>query len=139
MAPTIPQIMSGLETRLATVSGLRTAEYMADQINPPQAIIGVPPVDNYHKTFQRGRMDLSISVYVLVSANLDRVGQLLLAEYANPTGDKSIVSAIYGDRTLGGVVEDCMVRDFRPLGMEEVGQIGYYGGVFSLMIVAVGS
>lgn len=137
--PTLPQVMDALAVRLDTIEGLRVAAYMADQINPPQAIIGVPPIDNYHKTFQRGRMELSLSVYVLVSANLDRVGQQLMASYANPTGSQSVVTAIYGDRTLGGTVEDCMVRSFRPLGMEEVGQIGYYGGVFDVMVIALGS
>lgn len=43
MAPTIEQVMLGIEARLDTITGLRTSEYSADQINPPQAIVGVPP------------------------------------------------------------------------------------------------
>ncbi|HET6737749.1 MAG TPA: hypothetical protein VFH76_02410 [Kribbella sp.] len=137
-APTIAEVMQGFETRLLTIEGLRVASYIADQINPPQATIGVPPVD-YHKTFQRGRMQLDGEIYVFVSGVLDRVGQSLLAEYANPTGAKSVIAAVYGDKSLGGVVEDTFIRSFRPLGMEEVGLIGYFGGVFEWSVVAQGS
>lgn len=138
-APTIAQIMAGIETRLNTITGLRVMAYTADQINPPQATVGVPPVENYHTTFQRGRMQLDLEIYIFVSAALDRTGQVALAEYANPTGAKSVIAAIYGDRTLSGTVEDCIVRSFRPLGMEEVGLIGYYGGVFEISVIAEGS
>lgn len=137
MAPTIEQIMLGVETRLKTITGLRAEEYVPDSINPPCAIVGVPPVE-YHATFGNGHMKLPCTVTVLVSAALDRQGQLKLAGYVNPTGATSIKAAIEGDSTLGGVVSDCKVMSFRPLGIEEVGVVGYYGGVFDLLIVATG-
>lgn len=137
-APTIEQIMLGIETRLKTITGLRVAEYVADQINPPAAVVGVPEIDSYHATMGRGRFTLEPTVTVFTSAALDRVGQLKLASYANPTGANSVVAAIEGDKTLGGVVEDCIVVSFRPLGMEEVGVIGYYGGEFTLRTIASG-
>lgn len=130
--------MLGIETRLATISGLRTSEITPDQINPPQAIVGVPDIPEYRLTFGRGRFQLAPTVTVLVSAALDRIGQLKLASYANATGASSIPAAIEGDRTLGGIVEECFVEDFRVLGFEEVGAIGYYGGVFQLRVVAPG-
>lgn len=140
MAPTIADIMRGLEVRLATIDGLRVAsDGQPDQINPPAAIVQVPPIDNYHATFQRGRLVLSPTVLVLVSAAVSRVGQMALAEYADPTGPRSVVTALEGDKTLGGVAEDLVVRSFRPLGLEDVGEIGYFGGLFTLMVIAVGS
>lgn len=138
-APTLAELMQGLEDRLQTISGLRTAAFLADAINPPMAIVGVSPVDNYHQTMGRGRMDLSFSIYILVSGALDRVGQMALAGYANPTGATSIVSALYGDKTLGGKAEDIHVRSFRPLGTEEVNLIGYFGGLFDVRVIALGS
>ena len=138
MAPTIAQVMQGIETRLATISGLRVNDVKADQINPPAAIVGVPPIPSYHATMARGKFLVEPTVTVLVSAAYDRTGQLALASYADPTGATSVLSAIEGDRTLGGVVDDCIVIDFRPLGLEEVGLIGYYGGVFTLRAVATG-
>jgi len=138
MAPTIEQVMLGIETRLKTISGLRVEEFAPDQINPPQAVIGVPPVPSYHATMGRGRFTLEPTVTIFVSKSWNRTGQLKLASYANPTGDSSVVTAIEADKTLGGVVDDCFVVDFQPLGLEEVGLIGYYGGVFTLRAIASG-
>lgn len=138
-APTIAEVMAGIETRLNTISGLRVTDYAADQINPPAAMVTVPPITSYHATMKSGRMMLEPSVLVFVSGALDRVGQLLLAEYANPTGAKSIKAAIEADPTLGGKVDDCKVMSFRPMSMQEVGMIHYYGGVFELKAVADGS
>lgn len=138
MAPTIEQVMVGIETRLATISGLRVTEYVADQINPPHAIVGVPPIPEYRSTMGRGVFTLEPTVTVLVSAAYDRAGQLKLASYANVTGASSIPAAIEADRTLGGLVDECWVLSFAPLGMEEVGYIGYYGGIFQLRTVARG-
>lgn len=138
-APTVLQVMQGIEERLNTIDGLRASYFVADQINPPQAVVGVPPIEDYRATMRRGRWQLQPQVYIFVSATLDRAGQAALAGYADVSGDTSIPAAIEGDRTLGGVVEDCVVDSFRPLGMEEVGLIGYYGGVFDLRVIAPGS
>ena len=139
MATTITQIMQGIETRLATISGLRVAEYKPGQVNPPQAVVGVPPIPEYHKTMRMGKFTIDPTVTVFVSAAYDRVGQLKLAGYADPAGSTSIRAAIEGDKTLGGVADDCIVVSFRPLGLEEVGALGYYGGLFVLRAVASGA
>lgn len=141
MAPTIEQIMDGIETRLATITGLRVSDVSPGQISPPCAIVGVPSVTDYHATFGSARMKLDdLTVTVLVSAAApDRVSQKKLAGYANPTGDTSVKAAIEADKTLGGVVDDCIVTSFRPLGLEEVGALGYYGGIFQLRAIAIGA
>ncbi|MEU8055710.1 hypothetical protein [Microbispora bryophytorum] len=138
MAPSIIEILEGIESRLATIPGLRTSEIVPDQVNPPIAVVGVPPISNYHATMGRGKFALEPTVTVIVSSAMDRSGQRALAEYANPTGDKSIVAAIEGDKTLGGVVDDCIVVSFDPLGLESVGAVDYYGGLFTLRVVASG-
>lgn len=139
-APSVADIMRGLEARLRTIPGLRVPEDgQPDAINPPTAIVGIPAVDNYHATMRRGRMLVSPTVLVLVSAAVSRVGQIELTEYAAPAGPKSVVAAVEADRTLGGAAEAAVVRSFRPLGLEEVGEIGYFGGLFTVTVVALGS
>lgn len=143
--PTVVQVMEGIAARLDTIEGLRVESYVADQINPPQAVVGPPPIENYRLAFRRGTWELRPQVYILVSATLDRIGQTALASYADVSGPTSIPAAIEGDRatvgaqTLDGLVHDCVVESFRPLGMEEVGLIGYYGGVFELRVIASGT
>lgn len=137
MAATIEQIMGGLEARLATVSGLRTKDIAPDNPAVPCAFPLVPPI-TYRETFGRGTYSLNFRIVVLVSAALDRVGQFKLAGYANPRGDTSIITAIEGDKTLGGIVSDTVVDTFDPDGLQDVGLIGYYGGVFNLRVIASG-
>lgn len=137
MAATIEQIMSGLETRLATISGLNTRDIAPDNPMVPCAFPLVPPI-TYRETFGRGTYSLNFRIVVLVSAALDRVGQFKLAGYANPRGATSIITAIEGDKTLGGIVSDTVVDNFDPTGLDEVGLIGYYGGVFNVRVIASG-
>lgn len=138
-AATIHDIMLGIETRLATISGLRVSEILPDQINPPQALVGPPEIPEYRTTFRRGLFTVSPIVTILVSASYDRTGQVNLTKYMDVTGPQSIPAAIEGDRTLGGLADECYVSSFQRLGMEEVNRIGYYGGAFTLFVRAKGT
>lgn len=135
---TVQQVMEGIEARLLTIEGLRVAPYAPDSINPPQAIVGVPPVD-YRLSFgDSGELQINPTITILVSAALDRVGQMKLASYVNKTGDQSVYAAIEADKTLGLANVECLVRSFQSLGMQDVGVLGYYGGVFQLTCLATG-
>jgi hypothetical protein len=140
MSPTsIVELLQAIEARLSTIPGLRVSDVVPDAINPPQAIIGVPEITSYRETMGRARWVLTPTVTVLVSkAGPGRSGQLKLAAYASTTGPDSIPAAIESDQTLGGFAEAAIVESFRPLGMEEVGIIGYDGGVFGLKVVIPG-
>lgn len=138
MASTIEQIMQAIGTAVATIDGLNVRAFSPGQITPPTACVMVPTIPKYHATMQRARYDLEFDLWVLTSAGLDETGQYKLAGYANPSGTGSIVSAIEVDKKLGGVVQDIHVVSFRPLGVEEVGAIGYFGGVFTLECQALG-
>lgn len=136
---TIQEVMEGIEARLETIEGLRVAAYVADQINPPQAIVGVPPVPDYRRVFgPAGQLMIEPTITILVSAALDRVGQMKLASYVDKTGAQSVFAAIDADKTLGLTDVDCQVKSFQPLGLRDVGLIGYYGGVFQLACIATG-
>lgn len=138
-ATTIHEVMLGIETRLATISGLRVSEILPDQVNPPQALVGPPDIPEYRTTFRRGLFTVNPTVTILVSAAYDRTGQVNLTKYMDVSGPQSIPAAIEGDRTLGGKVAECYVASFQRLGMEDVNKIGYYGGVFTLFCRAKGN
>lgn len=138
-APTVEQIMVGIQTRLQTISGLRTDTGSTAQVNPPMAIVALPAIENYHAAFAHGKVSLRPEVTILVSDAYSRTADLLLAAYVDPVGAKSIHAAIEGDKTLGGVVDDCIVVSFRPVSREEFGLIGYYGGIFTLQLIATGA
>lgn len=134
-APTIRAVLTAIEGQLATIDGLHTSDYAPGQIQPPHALVLAPPISSYFVGYGDRRPILEVSVTVLVSAALDRVGQLALADYADPDSATSIPKAIAANPTLGGVVNQCQVTSFEPLGSEDVGLLGYYGGRFVLRTV----
>lgn len=137
-APTLTQIMQGIETRLKTISGLRTGAFRPDQVNPPHAFVSIPSID-YHNAFAHGTVRVDPVVTVLFSRSLDRIGQPGLAAYRDVTGTKSIHSAIEGDRTLGGLSGcDCTVVSSKE-GDLTVGTVQFYGAQFTLHVVASGA
>ncbi len=135
---TIEDILKALETRLETIPGLRASDIVPGQINPPQAIVGVPEITSYRETMGRGYWTIRPTVTVFVSAGVDRAGQLKLAKYASVSGSESIPVILESDQTLGGVAKTVVVESFRPLGFEEYGELGYYGGVFTVKITVSG-
>jgi hypothetical protein len=140
MALDIIAVMVALRDRLRTIDGLRAHEYEPDQINPPVAFPLVPAISSYRETMRRGTLVVPMQIAVLVGAQVDRVGQRRLAEFANPVGDRSIRAALEdGDKTLGGLIHDLVVDSFEPRGLEEVGLINYYGGLFSVRVIASGA
>jgi hypothetical protein len=133
---TLTEVMRGLEDRLRTIPGLRVPrDGQPDTIDPPAAVVGVPPIPSYRTAMQRGAFLINPTVLVLVSATVSRAGQMALAGYADVSGPQSIPAAIEADRTLGGTVADCVVTSFDPTGLEDVGQLGFYGGLFRLTVI----
>ncbi len=137
-APTIQAILTGIKTQLSTISGLRTNDYVPDALNPPQAVVDFPNPITYHEAFAHGKMRLDPTVIILVSRALDRIGTAALSSYASPTGANSIHAAIELDKTLGGVVDDCIVFEFRRLNQQEIDALQFFGGVFTLHVIAPG-
>jgi len=139
-APSIQQILDGVEAVLRGIDGLRVSDYSPGQVTPPQAIVTVPPID-YRLVFGGRRWRLDMTITVLTSAALDRAGQRRLAAFADHTGPRSLFAAFGGagtGTTLGGLVDVAYISAFTPLGLEQVGQIGYFGGEFTLTVVAGG-
>lgn len=139
MALDIVELMTAFQDRLKTIDGLRAANYAPDKPNPPIAFPLVPTIPSYREAMRRGLIVIPMQIAVLTGAQVDRVGQHALAAYANPTGAKSIRAALEdGDKTFGGLVDDVVVDSFDPRGLEEVGLLNYYGGVFNLRVMAPG-
>ena len=134
MASTIAAVRAAIQARLETITALNTAPFIPSSITFPMAVVGVPPIPNYHETMQRGYFELDFPITVMVSKALDQKSQDDLTAYADITGTNSIINAIYGDKTLGGTVEDCKLVSFLPITNADVGVFGYLGGLFTLRV-----
>lgn len=139
MAIDLEVFLTNLETRLKTIDGLNVSFEPPNAITPPYAWIGMPPLPNYHMTMNKARIELRPTITLLVSKAQTRSGTLALARFANPTGAQSISACLEGDRTVAGTTEEFVVESFRPLGEEDVGALGYWGGQFTVLCVARGN
>ena len=135
----LPTLLTAIKDSLAGITDLNIRDFAPDQVTPPVAWVDLPPIPDYFKTMNKARVELAPTVTVATSRVLDRGGQMKLAGYANPAGATSVHAALMADRTLGGNAEECVVAAFRPLGRLEVAQVGYFGGVFTLMVIARGN
>lgn len=109
MPATVSQVATGLQARLATITGLRTFNYQPEQENPP---FGYPQLNsiNYHRAYSGGDVVMDWTVYVVVGRWLDRTAHAALDDYLSYSGAKSVRAAIEADPTLGGVCSTLIVR-----------------------------
>ena len=104
MPATVSQVATGLATRLATISGLRTSTYQPEQLNPPFAFPTLNSIQ-YHKAFGGGDVVMDWTVNVIVGRYVDRNAFATLDGFLSYSGATSIRAAIEGDKTLGGVCQ----------------------------------
>jgi len=131
MGATVVNLRTGLATRLATITGLRTHATIPDQVNPPCAIVGAPEVD-YDRTMGRGLDAYRTTIRLLVSRATDRGAQNALDAYLAPSGAGSIKTAVEGDQTLGGNFDVTRVTRAFGYGVYDVGGVLYLGCDFAV-------
>ena len=133
--PTFSQLRTGLATNLATISGLRTANLIPDQVNPPIAII-TPETITYDTSFARGLDEYNFTILVVVHRVAERSAQSSLDAFCNPTGSTSIKTAIESDRSLGGKAQTLRVTNLRTYQALSVGDVDYLAAEFSVVVYA---
>ena len=132
----IKDIRAGLGKNLRdNIPGLRVAETIPDQPNPPMAVISLESV-NYDQTFQRGMSEYNFTVSVLAGRVSERNAQSRLDSYIDP-GSATIKNAIESDRSLGSAVFDVRVSEMSNIGAVNLGETVYLGADFSVQVYAL--
>lgn len=106
---TVTQIKDGLQTRLATISGLRAYAQQPDNVNAPFAWPMLESI-TYNGAMGGGLVIHTFQVSVVVGRAAERSAQTALDGYLSYQGATSVRAAIEGDRTLGGVVQNLIVE-----------------------------
>ena len=86
----VSELRDGLKANLATITGLRTADTVPDNPNPPIAIV-LPQSVQYDNAFQHGMNTYTFSVLVIVNRVSERTAQNSLDAYVSGTGSKSVL------------------------------------------------
>lgn len=132
----VSDLRTGLATNLSTISGLRTAATVPDQINPPIAVV-MPTSITYDTAFARtGGDEYEFSVMVIVGRVDERMAQNKLDAYCSGTGSQSIKAAIESNRTLGGKAFDCRVTSLRNYTQVSVADVTYLAADFAVQVYA---
>ena len=131
----ITAIRDGIATNLATISGLRTASEIPDNVSPPIAVVSFQSVD-YDGAFQQGVSTYSFIVSVIVGRAAERTSQRKLNAYAS-TGAGGIKDAIESDRTLSGSAYDVRVEAMTNISAVSLGgDISYLSADFVVTVLA---
>ena len=105
----ITDIRNGIETRLNTISGLQVYDHEPDAtMATPAASIafdGWTPGETFRGASNPGARTYHWVVTLRLSGAIPEEQWKALDDYIVPTGSKSILAAIDGDGTLGGIVD----------------------------------
>ena len=132
---TLSELRTGLATRLATITGLRTSAQIPEQPNPPQAIV-YPQRITYDGAFSRGHDEYLFTILVVVGRAGERSAQTALDAYCSGSGASSIKTAVEADSTLGGKAFDCRVTEMTGQGSLTVGDATYLTAEFTVQVIA---
>jgi hypothetical protein len=128
----LAQIRQGLAKNLSTIRGLRVAETIPDQVNPPVAIIELQTAD-YDGALRGGLTTYTFQVSVIVGRVSERTAQRTLDAYITP-GVGSIKDAIESDRSLDGSADTVRVERMGNYGSVTIGDVTYMAADFTVTI-----
>ena len=128
----IAAIRQGLGANLGTIRGLRVAETIPDQVNPPQAVVALQSVA-YDGALRGGLTTYSFMVTVIVGRMSERTAQRVLDGYISP-GTGAIKDAIQSDKTLGGSCYDVRVEAMSSVGSLTIGEVNYLAADFTVTV-----
>lgn len=135
MPASVGAVATAIATRLGTVSGLRTFAFTPDQLNPPVAYPVLESVD-YHEAFGGGDVVMAWTVVLVASRWSERTSYATLDAWMSYDGAQSIRAAIESDRTLGGVVQTCLLSSSASIGSVSQGEAEFLSVEFSLTVHA---
>lgn len=132
---TMAQIRTGLATNLATISGMRTAEVIPDNPQPPVAVFELDRVE-YDQAMKNGLTIYRFTVQVIVGRASARSAQRWLDALIPPEGVSSVKAAIESNRTFSGVIQDCRVESMPAIGSVQMNDQTYLAAQFDVAIYA---
>lgn len=135
MAGEASSIQESLGMRLATIPGLRVADHLPEQINPPMAVIQLQTV-TYHRAMKGGLSEWEFTISLVAGRMGDRPAQRQLDSWMSWDGSQSVRAAIEGDTTLGGSCSTLKVADMIAVRPLSLGDAAYLTCEFNVIVHA---
>lgn len=129
----LSSIRTGLQTRLATISGLNAYDRAPGTVTTPAAF-PMPGTIEFDETMSRGSDLYTFRVRLLVQRSTETYAQEDLDAYLAGSGSSSVKAAIEGDGTLGGVADWTRVTSVLGYGDIKHAGIDYLGADFNVEV-----
>lgn len=117
------------------VPGLRCYGYApsANELHPPMLVVmDVEP--RYNETMGAGMTGLTLRLALNVGGVVNRAVQESLRKYLDNTGGYSVRQALEDGGPYTNF-DDLAVVGFQAVGFDEVAEMGFYGGVFTVDVI----
>jgi hypothetical protein len=131
---TLNQVRLGLETRLGTITGVKTWGMVPDALDPPAIIVPPPTIDSYFSDLDTGFLEARFEVAVFVSSASD-TNQLQIFPFLERSGAQSIFATVMADTTLGGLNVEAKPVSARSLGRTQIGAVSYFGAAVTVNVI----
>lgn len=102
-------VRQALSDAVDGIADVRATPYVPDQINPPQAVVGLREID-YDLVFGRGADIFMFMVQFFVARTAEKQAQILLDTLCEPAGVTSLKTVVEADSGLGALVDYARVR-----------------------------
>lgn len=129
----LPDILSGLQTRLATIPNLRTSDTWPETVNPPAA--WCKPETIRPMSLTRATWVYRLELWLAVGAASFRSGQEALNTYLD-AGASNLETALFADETLGGAASGILLFDLDRYQMVEIDGRPLLAAVFNIEVMA---
>lgn len=128
-------IQEALGMALAMIPGLRVADHLPEQINPPMAVVQLQTV-TYHRAMKGGLSEWQFTISLVAGRMGDRPAQRQLDAWMSYDGNQSVREAIESDRTLGGNCSTLKVADMISVRPLSLGDAAYITCEFNVIVHA---
>lgn len=135
MAGSASELQTALATRLATISGLRVADHLPEQVMPPMAVIQIQSV-TFHRAMSGGLSEWQYVISLVAGRMGDRAAQRQLDGWMSYSGTQSVRAAIEADKTLGGKCSTLKVADMVSVRPLSIGDAAYLTCEFNVTVHA---
>lgn len=128
-------LQEALGMQLAMIPGLRVADHLPEQINPPMAVVQLQTV-TYHRAMKGGLSEWQFTISLIAGRMGDRPAQRQLDAWMSYDGNQSVREAIESDRTLGGNCSTLKVADMISVRPLSLGDAAYITCEFNVIVHA---
>lgn len=135
MAGNGSDLQTALANALATVPGLRVADHLPEQVQPPMAVIQLQSV-TYHRAMRGGLSEWRYVVSLVAGRMGDRAAQRQLDAWLSYDGPQSVRLAIETDPTLDGNASTLIVDEMVSVRPLSIGDAAYVTCEFNVNVHA---